>query len=134
MEPLGPFDKTEKSDIPCPRCGGELLKVTRPVNHQVYQCQADDCENEFGEAYLAGWSDHGEAVENKNRAGFEQFINSYNASKIDEYKAGLANFAPMLLHYYQAMITADFSEQQAMYLTKEYAATLIAMGMQKSRE
>lgn len=55
MEPRGPFDKVEKSDKPCPHCGGELQKITRPVNVQVFQCK--NCCGEFGDQYFAGYKD-----------------------------------------------------------------------------
>jgi ribosomal protein L37AE/L43A len=49
------FVEREATEYICPSCGGAMEKVTRPVNHQVFQCV--DCEDEFGEGYLNGYQD-----------------------------------------------------------------------------
>lgn len=46
------FEKTEKSDLTCPTCDGEMSKVSQPINVVFLRC--DKC-GEFSEDFVTGY-------------------------------------------------------------------------------
>lgn len=66
------MSELDPNDFKCPRCGGNLHHVSRPINVKVFQCEV--CIEEFGIAYLWGWYESKADSAEKARIWFEEAV------------------------------------------------------------